>query len=117
MKSMQLTNLKEVKVSMTDFRDALWSELHDSDIVEVSVWLIDAKNTITEAIEYIYDYKSTDDEYKKLGYLSLYDECIQEAITHLENALTMLKKANCDENIRKMVFGHCEYQISKLKNF
>lgn len=114
MKPMKLTKLKEIQHSMDDFKESLWKDAHSSELIDVFSWIIDAKDVLSEAIHYAYEYKDANDEYSKLGLLSLYNECLDEVRINLENASTNLNNAFCDEPLRRLIKSHCDYQIHQL---
>ena len=113
---MYIAKMTEMKNKTRMIKQAYSFELQNHAISNVDNALIDAENSLDEAMDFLRDAREMDNLQYKIATYGLVEEALEMAGVHYFQAVLFLEQSNCDFHIRSLFVAHCSHQIKCLRN-
>lgn len=112
---MYIAKMTEMKNKTRLIKQAYLFELQNGGFSNVLNALIDAENSIDEAIEFLKDARFIENKNFKLATYALVEETLEMAGVHYFQAVLFLEQSRYDFHLKALFIAHCSHQIKSLK--
>lgn len=113
--NMYMATITEMKNKTHLIKQAYLSDIKHNGYNKIKNALIDAENSLDEAMDFLKDARLIDNMNFKMATYSLVEDTLEMASVHYFQAVLFLEQSQCDFHIKNLLIAHCSHQIKSIK--